>query len=561
MILSACLPTPPGTPAQQEKTATPTITGQTAPTRTPPLLHPPTPERTSSPIPTEPANLPPSVWVNPYLPQEFIANLHLPEEWDEAEYSAALIHIDVGTSNPISTWVYALVAPFPTIADSVSSSDLSQFWLEGHSEGIEINHLLVDQGTRNILEHLWGAPSPDIILTLPADMINEHALNNSSDWAIIPFEQIIPKWKVIEIDGISPLRKTFDPSDYPLNVPISVSSPPSQSIDFSSLIESSDLSQIAPPSNRDPGKMTTVILTGVTALVRATAAMMEQRGLKYPGEDIREWLVEADLTHINNEVPFARDCPAPQFQRDDLVFCSRTKYIELLEDIGTDIVELCGDHFSDWGPEAMLYTLDLYKERGWLFYGGGANLEEGQKALLIEHNGNLIAFIGCNAKPKAYAQASDTQPGAVHCDYTWLHAEIRRLRQNGYVPIVTFQHEEIYTYEAPPTLQTDFRAAAEAGAAVVSGSQAHQPQAIEFTGDSFIHYGLGNLFFDQYYLGLHTRQAFIDRHIIYDGQHISTELLTIMFIDYARPRPMTAEERHNLLEVIFKASNFDSPAE
>ena len=38
---------------------------------------------------------------------------------------------------------------------------------------------------------------------------------------------------------------------------------------------------------------------------------------------------------------------------------------------------------------------------------------------------------------------------------------------------------------------------ADAGATMVSGSQAHYPHIMEFRGESFIHYGLGNLFFDQ----------------------------------------------------------------
>ena len=91
---------------------------------------------------------------------------------------------------------------------------------------------------------------------------------------------------------------------------------------------------------------------------------------------------------------------------------------------------------------------------------------------------------------------------------------------------------------------------------VVSGSQAHQPQAFEFAGSSLIHYGLGNLFFDQYDVSQATRQGFIDRHVFYEGRHISTELLTHLFVDYARPRPTTPQERENLLIKVFNASGW-----
>jgi poly-gamma-glutamate synthesis protein (capsule biosynthesis protein) len=48
-----------------------------------------------------------------------------------------------------------------------------------------------------------------------------------------------------------------------------------------------------------------------------------------------------------------------------------------------------------------------------------------------------------------------------------------------------------------------------------------------------------------------NRQAFIDRHIFYNGRHISTELITIILEDYARPRLMTSQEREKLLKRVF----------
>jgi hypothetical protein len=82
---------------------------------------------------------------------------------------------------------------------------------------------------------------------------------------------------------------------------------------------------------------------------------------------------------------------------------------------------------------------------------------------------------------------------------------------------------------------------------------------MEFYNDSFIHYGLGNLFFDQmgdipYYPGI--RREFIDRYTIYKGKLISVELLTTMLVDYARPRLMTPDERANFLNEYFHASGW-----
>jgi poly-gamma-glutamate synthesis protein (capsule biosynthesis protein) len=123
--------------------------------------------------------------------------------------------------------------------------------------------------------------------------------------------------------------------------------------------------------------------------------------------------------------------------------------------------------------------------------------------------------------------------------------------------IATLQYFE--TYVSTPSSQqiADFRSLSEAGAVIVSGSQAHFPQGFDFVDGRFIHYGLGNLFFDQMdYPVVGTRREFLDRHVFYDGKHISTELLTAMLENYARPRPMNDEERRNFLNEMFLASGW-----
>ena len=80
--------------------------------------------------------------------------------------------------------------------------------------------------------------------------------------------------------------------------------------------------------------------------------------------------------------------------------------------VGTDIVELTGDHFQDWGIEAMFFTLEMYRERDWPYYGGGENQEDGRQAVTLTHNGNRLAFIGCNGKGRPFAGATAGSPGA-----------------------------------------------------------------------------------------------------------------------------------------------------
>ncbi|MCI0727918.1 MAG: CapA family protein, partial [Chloroflexi bacterium] len=121
--------------------------------------------------------------------------------------------------------------------------------------------------------------------------------------------------------------------------------------------------------------------------------------------------------------------------------------------------------------------------------------------------------------------------------------------------IATLQYLEHYQYEAWSRQQRDFKALAEAGAMAVSGSQGHHAQGFAFHQGSFIHFGLGNLIFDQMqFRG--TRQTFIDVYLIYDGRLLNVDLWTGLIENYARPRPMTAEEREQLLAAVFEASGW-----
>ena len=385
-----------------------------------------------------------------------------------------------------------------------------------------------------------------------ADLLSK----NVGVWAIVPFHEISSANKVIAIDGVSPLQKSFDLSGYPLTVPIGLSKP--QTADLGqTMIDGviSEFQALIPKSNRDPEKLTTVVLTGVTALARGTAKEMELNGVLSPAVSIGELMREADIAHVSNEVPFAKDCPPPQWvQEEDLVFCSDVKYIDLMREIGTDVVELTGDHFADWGPEAMYLTLEMYRNEGWEYYGGGWNIDEAKEPLKIEHNGNKIAFFGCNAKAPGYATASATVPGALHCDLDEMAAKVSELRDEGYLVIFTFQHQEIYRWDPTEQMISDSRRIAEAGAAIVSGSQAHQPHIYEFYGDTFIHYGLGNLFFDQLGWFDDSNKAFLDRHVFYDGNYLGVELITAQFFNWSTPTLMTPEARAEMLTRLFEYS-------
>ncbi|MDX9990576.1 MAG: CapA family protein [Anaerolineales bacterium] len=509
---------------------------------------PPTSPAPSASPPTAVPTPAPSLWISAAVPEELREAAGLLGFDAAAAADEASLTLEPATQADdalTSTWVYTLVAAFPTVRDGVAFSDLQAAW-NGNGQS-----LVMTEPTYGAIQTLLDGEAGPGVVRIISERDMEYALWAQREaWGIVPFESLSPKMKVLEVDRQAPIRKDFNLEEYPLRVGFTV--------------RGGKLS--LPASNRDADKMATVVMTGVTALVRATAYKMELNGNLYPARDLGDLLRQADIAHISNEIPFAEGCPYPNPDQRRLIFCSDPKYIELLESIGTDVVELTGNHFEDWGKEATFHTIEMYKELNWPYFGGGADLADAQKPAILERGGMSFAFIGCNPVGPEFAWArADGWPGAAPCgDYEWIVAEIARLKAEGHIVLATFQYFEYYSPEARPWQQADFRRLADAGAVTVNGSQAHYPQVMEFYGDSFIHYGLGNLFFDQ--MGYDnpssgirttkTRSAFITRYIFYEGRLASVELLTTMLEDFAKPRLMTPQEREAFLDEYFKASGW-----
>lgn len=544
----------------------PLIPSPTLPVETPSLEPEPTEEIVETLVPSpelteistqEPEEYSPKIWKNENLPADI--ELVLSQMQDiifTANEAEADCRLDYLKDSGQSEWIFALVAPFKTITDEVSFTQFEAFW-KGSTD-FPAKSLVMTQEALDAMKVLLGDPVLEVHTVMWSEEFSETFNETSDTWGVLSFELLREYYKVIAIDVQSPVRKDFNPESYPLKAFIGLEQLSDTNItseEFSAL--NARLADALPTSNRDANKLATVMMTGVTAMVRATAKEMEIKGVLYPGGDVRDILREADITHVSNEIPFYSYCPEPQWTQETLKFCSDPRYIDLLLDIGTDIVDLTGDHFADYGSEAMYETLDIYKENHLPYFGGGRNIEEAKTPVKFEVNGNKIAFIGCNGKEAGYATVSQTNPGAYSCNMDYMVEAIQQLVSEGYLPIVTFQHFEYYHWGAEQELVDDFRRVAEAGAVIVSGSQGHQPHAYEFYDGAFIHYGLGNLFFDQLNIYSDTDKAFIDRFVFYDGKLISVELITTKFYDWSKPVIVYGEDREEMLQMLFKVSDWD----
>ncbi len=90
-------------------------------------------------------------------------------------------------------------------------------------------------------------------------------------------------------------------------------------------------------------------------------------------------------------------------------------------DCGFDVVSVASNHAMDWGADAMLDTVQLFRKKGMAVVGAGANLKEAREPAFIERKGTRVAFLAyCSVLREGYAagpQSPGVAPLRVHTYY------------------------------------------------------------------------------------------------------------------------------------------------
>jgi hypothetical protein len=103
---------------------------------------------------------------------------------------------------------------------------------------------------------------------------------------------------------------------------------------------------------------------------------------------------------------------------------------------------------------------------------------------------------------------------------------------------------ETKVHQPPPDVVRDLRRLAEAGAEFVMGSQAHSAHPWDVHHGAYVHYGPGNIFFQQYVEA--QREATVDKLYFHAGKLLAVEHLYTRN-EHGQPRLLTARERARFL--------------
>jgi poly-gamma-glutamate synthesis protein (capsule biosynthesis protein) len=162
-----------------------------------------------------------------------------------------------------------------------------------------------------------------------------------------------------------------------------------------------------------------------------------------------------------------------------------------------DAVGLANNHSGDYGPRAFAQMLGLLKQSGLGYYGGGHDLNEAHKPLILERQGLRIAILGYDEFQPRNFEADHDRPGVAWSEDEQVVRDITDARRvwkaDVVIPVMHWGWEEPIANARQRTLA---RLMIDAGADAVIGGHPHQLQDTDQYKGKPIFYSLGNFVFE-----------------------------------------------------------------
>ena len=220
-------------------------------------------------------------------------------------------------------------------------------------------------------------------------------------------------------------------------------------------------------------------------------------------DDVRPWLVGADLAFANLEsplmaAPFSPSSPAlgrTEDGRYDLR--ASPDAVAALRAAGFDVVSVANNHALDAGPAGLAQTLDVLRAAGIV---GVADWEAGR--LVDREIGRLVGgerfpIVQSTGMPTYQVLAFDDSAGPM--DVEGAVRAVAAAAEQADLVIVSVHWGGEYQAAPSPRQRTVAARLAAAGADVVAGHGPHVLQPVEWVGETLVAYSLGNFLFDQPY--------------------------------------------------------------
>ena len=233
----------------------------------------------------------------------------------------------------------------------------------------------------------------------------------------------------------------------------------------------------------------------VMSTYRANGSVLEE----CIAPELLEIMRSSDVFMINNEFPYTnRGTP---LANKAFTFRADPANVQLLDEMGVDIVSLANNHASDYGQISLLDTLDTLNGAGIPYVGAGKDLEEASKVVFYEKDGFRVGIVSATeverlANPDTKGATEDS-PGTFRCFQNDALENVIKEAKTQCDFLIVYVHWGTESTDeldwSQPGQAVDFTAA---GADVIIGAHPHVLQEIAYVNDVPVFYSLGNYWFN-----------------------------------------------------------------
>jgi poly-gamma-glutamate capsule biosynthesis protein CapA/YwtB (metallophosphatase superfamily) len=224
-------------------------------------------------------------------------------------------------------------------------------------------------------------------------------------------------------------------------------------------------------------------LAGDTMLGRGVArALATAPPERLVAPEVAELVRGADLAVVNLECCLSDRGRRWEAPGKPFFFRAPPRAVELLTLLGVGCVTLANNHALDYGPRALLDTLDHLAGAGIAAVGAGADPDQARRPAVLDAAGLRVAVLGATDHPADFA-AGPARPGVAYADLAggvpeWLQAAVRDAAAHADAVLVTPHWGPNMTPAPVPHVRRAAAALLEAGATLVAGHSAHVPHGV-----------------------------------------------------------------------------------
>lgn len=237
-----------------------------------------------------------------------------------------------------------------------------------------------------------------------------------------------------------------------------------------------------------------LLFVGDVMFARKIASLIEERGMDYPFELIKDRLNAGDMVIANLEGPISS---RGKNQGSIYSFRFKPEIVQILKEANVGAVSLANNHMLDWGADAISDTAYHLDEAGIFHAGAGRDYEEANSVARFSVGGSSVALLSyTDLMPESF-KAGASKAGISDFNLARAQSIILDLSKQVDLVLVSFHWGVEYETLSRERERSIARALVDAGADLIVGHHPHVAQEIEEYGGKYIAYSLGNFIFDQ----------------------------------------------------------------